>query len=102
MGMIEVYNASSRTNAIRDYRFWCRRKEGQWDLMEGEHYTNSEPETGEKEVCNGTPLTLAPYSGIQARVQAITKSPQPVEMEIRIEAEDLFGRTYRMEVLAKS
>src|SRR3989442_15851026 len=31
MGMVEIYNASSRANAIRDYRFWGRRKEGHWE-----------------------------------------------------------------------
>lgn len=70
--------------------------------MESGHYTNTTPGTKEAEICNETPLTLAPYSGTQARVQAITKAPQPYEMEIRIEVEDLFGKTYRMEVLAES
>jgi hypothetical protein len=102
MGMIEIFNASSRTNAVRDYHFWGRRKDGQWELMESGHYTNATPGTDEAEVCNETPFTLAPYSGTQARVQAITKAPQPYEMEIRIEVEDLFGKTYRMEVVAKA
>ena len=102
MGMVEIFNASSRANAIREYRFWCRRKDGQWELMESGHYTNTTAGTEEAEVCNETPLTLAPYSGTQARVQAITKAPQPYEMEIRIEVEDLFGKTYRMDVVAAS
>jgi hypothetical protein len=102
MGMVEIYNASSRANAIRDYRFWCKRKERQWEPMESGHYTNSTPGTEEAEVCNETPLTLAPYSGTTARVQAITKAPQPYEMDVRIEVEDLFAKTYQMEVTAKS
>ena len=85
MGMIEIYNASSRTNAIRGYRFWGKRKDGQWEPLESGHYTNTTPGTEESEVCNETPLTLAPYSGGQARVQAIIKMPQPPEMDIRIE-----------------
>jgi hypothetical protein len=102
MGMIEIYNASSRTNAIRDYRFWCRRKDEEWQPMESEHYTNSTVGTDEAEVCNETPLTLASYSGTQARVQALTKGPQPYHMEVRIEVEDLFGKTYRVEVKVES
>ena len=101
MGVIEIYNASSRTNAIRDYRFWGRRKDEQWTLLESGHYTNAKG-TPEAEICNETPLTLAPYSGTQTRVQAITKAPQPYEMEVRVEVEDLFGKTYSTEVIAKS
>ena len=78
MGMVEVYNASARANAIRDYRFWYRIKGGQWQPMKSEHYTNTTPETGESEVCNETPLTVAPCSGMQIRVQAMTKAPRPV------------------------
>src|SRR5258708_1860564 len=36
-GIIEVYNRSSRANAIRDYAFSCKR-ENRWETMESERY----------------------------------------------------------------
>jgi hypothetical protein len=72
--------------------------------MESAHYTNRTSGTQEAgEVYNESPLTLAPYSGKEARVQALTKLlHQANELEIRIEVEDLFGKTYRLEVLSKA
>ncbi len=100
-GVVEIYNVSARANAIRDYEFWCKRKDANWEHMESEVYHESvNDEVYAKN--NETPLTLAPYSGIEANVLAFTKMPQPYEMLIRIEVEDLFGKRYRVQVKATS
>src|SRR6185503_5132261 len=41
-GVIEVYNRSSRANAIRAYAFEYKLPDGAWKPMESEQYTNSE------------------------------------------------------------
>jgi hypothetical protein len=101
-GIIEVYNASNRANAIRDYRFWGKREGSLWEKMESELYKNSEQEADKVEIFNQTPFTVPPYSGVEMRVQAISKGPQPYEMEIKIEVEDLFGKHHSVEVKAVS
>jgi hypothetical protein len=98
---VEVYNVSARANAIGDYAFWCRREAGDWETMKTELFHNSEDgQAPEKSNC--TPLALAPYSGLEVSVLAITKMPQPYEMQIQIEVQDLFGKRNRVEVTAKS
>src|SRR6266478_5011178 len=84
-GIIEIYNTSSRANAIREYEFWCKRGTD-WEKMDSERY--HEMTNNEAKVNNVTPLTLTPYSGIEANVMAFTKAPVS-EMPIRIEVEDL-------------
>ena len=62
-GVAEVYNASARANAVRDYAFRYRRQDGEWEAMESEYYADSVD--GETSTPNNvTPLALAPYSGI--------------------------------------
>jgi hypothetical protein len=100
MGIIEVYNVSSRANAIRDYRFLCK-CEGGWREMESALYSSPVGD-GSKEISNPTPFTLAPYSGAEVRVLAFTPKPQPYEMEVMIEVADLFGKTYHVIVKAVS
>lgn len=51
---------------------------------------------------NVTPLPIAPYSGAEVHVLGIVKMPQPYEVQVRIEVEDLFGKHYRIEVKAVS
>ena len=101
-GVVEAYNVSARANAIRGYEFWCRRQdEGTWRRMESETYnltSKGEPE-GE---CNVTPLIIAPYSGTGVHIMALIAMPQPKELDVRVEAEDLFGKRYRAEIKAKS
>src|SRR4051812_34022959 len=41
-GVIEVYNGSSRANAIRGYAFKYKASDGRWREMEYEQYTNKE------------------------------------------------------------
>jgi len=100
IGIVEVYNVSSRANAIRDYRF-LRKCEGGWREMESALYSSPLGD-GSKEISNPTPFTLAPYSGAEVRVLAFTPKPQPYEMEVMIEVADLFGKTYHVIVKAVS
>jgi hypothetical protein len=102
MGVIEAYNSSSRANAIRGYHFRIKQDDGNWRDMDSEHYTVSDPDFGDAHVFNQTPLTLGPYAGIEVKVQAIAKTPQPHEALVRITVEDLFGKKYSVEVKATS
>jgi hypothetical protein len=102
MGVIEVYNVSSRANAIRGYKILGKREDGDWSEMETERCTVSDPEFGDADTFNRTPLTLAPYSGIEVKVQGIANKPQPYEMQVAIFVEDLFGKQYSLEVKAIS
>jgi hypothetical protein len=97
-GVIELYNRSSRANAIHTYEFWAQGPGGEWHKLESEHYTNKDE--AEDSVFNRTPLGLAPYSGAEARVQAIMKRPHRPEVDIRIEVEDIFEKRYRVQVKA--
>ena len=99
-GIIEVYNVSSRANAIRGYEFSGKRENGDWEKMESELYNNTPHEGEASEIFNQTPLTLAPYSGVEIRVQAFVKGPRPYKMHVRAEVEDLFGKRYWVEVTA--
>ena len=100
VGGVEVYNLSGRPNAIRGYEFWRKKDDGEWLAMESQNY-NETSEEGYLER-NKTPVTLAPYSGIEVRVLAFMPKPQPFELPIRIEVEDLFGKRYNIEVTAFS
>jgi hypothetical protein len=97
-GKVEVYNHSNRSNAIREYSFYCEEGDGGWTRLESEHYTHRED--GEVSVVyNETPLALAPYSGVEVAVQAFTKlSRRPHKMRIKIQMEDLVGKLYTVEV----
>ena len=100
---IEVYNASSRSNAIRDYRFyWKPSKLVEEVFLESEQWEISWGPNTPRELRNVTPLTLAPYSGSEVELQALAKgSQQPIEMKVRVEIEDLFGKTSSIELIAE-
>lgn len=102
MGIVEIYNTSSRANAVRDYEFWCKRADG-WEKMNSERFENTLRLSNEERaitiVQNVTPLTIAPYSGLEAHIGAFTGIPAGT-MAIRIEIEDLFGKRYSTQVLA--
>jgi hypothetical protein len=104
-GVIEVYNRSNRSNAIRDYRFRCK-LDDKWREMESEFYKTTYrfggPEDPEPEIANRTPFALSPYSGAEIHVQAIVKLSRPSELPVEIEVEDLFGKRYRLQVKATS
>jgi hypothetical protein len=101
-GVVEVYNVSSRANAVQGYEFWCKRSGGaKWELMESEMFSttwDSKPE----EVSNPTPVTIAPYSGTELHVAAFTAMPMPKGLDVRVLVEDLFGKRYQVEVKARS
>lgn len=100
LGGVEVYNRSSRANAIRDYSFWRKGESGQWIAMESQNYQESSADRVDR---NKTPVTLAPYSGVEIKVVAFTRMPQqPYELKVRIGLEDLFGNRYQIEVNAQS
>ena len=54
------------------------------------------------EVFNPTPLPLPPYSGTEIHVEAIAQIPWPYELSVKVIVEDLFGKTYVAEVVAKA
>jgi hypothetical protein len=86
-GLIEVYNVSSRANAIRYYKFSYRTMD-EWKPMTSSLFTEkADKDTPQDIVFNVTPLTLPPYSGTGVRVMAFITIPPPIKMDIRIEVE---------------
>ena len=102
VGGVEVYNLSGRPNAVRDYAFWRKDKDGVWRSMESQNYKERPGEDGIFTNRNQTPVTLAPYSGAEIRVMAFAEISRDVQMDVRIEIEDLFGNRYRLEVNASA
>jgi len=104
MGIIEVYNVSARSNAIRAYEFWYMNEHDKWEKMESEYFT--EYERGErnkevlKSVSNPTGLTLPPFSAGEVRLMGFLKSRKPKNMQVKIEIEDMFGKRYKLQVKA--
>ena len=108
-GIIEVYNHSSRANAIQGYRFWIDNN-GVHEDLESEMVSIDErsvqlaPEEEEaKELFNVTPLPIPAYTGIEARVYAIVKGAHMLpgnHLPIMVEIEDIHGKRYRAEVKA--
>ena len=86
---------------MHSYEIFGKREHG-WEPMEVERFENPEPNGSKTEICNPTPLTLAPHSGVEAPVQGLTKGPRPYEMDVKVVAEDIFGKKYEVEVKAKS
>lgn len=102
LGGIEVYNLSARPNAVRDYRFWHKKDDGTWRLMESQNFKESTFDDKTFLHRNQTPVTIAPYSGAEIRVLAFEPlTNPPSKMRIRIEVEDLFGKRYTVEVVAE-
>jgi hypothetical protein len=100
VGILEVYNRSSRANAVTDYQFWYK-KNGGWEPMDSERFTDVSPENRE-ETFNDTPAAVASCSGRQLWVAAFAHiAVFPSELDIRVEIEDLFGKRRRTEVTAK-
>ena len=100
VGGVEVYNMSGRANAIRDYSFCYRDDEKKWKVMESQNY-EEKSEDGSVEQRNHTPVALAPYSGTEVKVLALTDNNLTSKMDVRIEIEDLFGKRYSIEVTAE-
>ena len=91
---------SGRANAIRDYSFCYRDDEKKWKVMESQNY-EEKSEDGSVEQRNPTPVALAPYSGTEVKVLALTDNNLTSKMDVRIEIEDLFGKRYSIEVTAE-
>jgi hypothetical protein len=103
-GVIEIYNSSSRANTIRSYTLFYKDNDGGWIQMESERYEDGEPDHTGPFIYNSTPLTVAPYSGIEWRVMSFIIQPRerPKSLQVRIEIEDLFGKISSVEVTAYS
>lgn len=109
-GVIEVYNQSSRPNTICGYRFWTDNngvheelESEVVDFVEKEQPANCE-EVEKRQQFNVTPLTLAPYSGIEVHIHATVKGKQVLLQDhllVTVEVEDVFGKRYQAEVKAK-
>lgn len=99
-GIVEVYNVSARANAVHSYWFYARKKGEGWKALESEQYINQTSISDKVEIFNQTPLTLAPYSGLEVPVQALTEYDDHAEVDILIETEDIFKRRYSITVKA--
>ncbi len=104
-GVIEVYNASSRPNAIRNYEFAYHHSGEEWIPMESEHYFHGEKKNEDDDPhtvaeFNVTPISLAPYSAQALNVQAIAARRAPHDLLVLIVIEDLFGKKYSLKVKA--
>lgn len=101
-GTVEVYNRGSRSNAIQEYHFSRKDPDEGWVELESEYYV-LEIDGVIKEKHNVTPLVLAPYSGTEVNVKAMTNlMKQPYEMAVRITVKDIFEKRYHIDVVAKS
>lgn len=109
-GIIEVYNPSSRANAIQGYRFWID-NDGVHEELESEMVSiderSAQPaapvEEDAKELFNVTPLAVPAYTGIEARVYAIVRGTHTLpgnHLPIMVEVEDIHGKRYRAKVKA--
>jgi len=108
-GIIEVYNHSSRPNAICSYRFWTYNN-GVHEDLESEMVSigeRSDPriqvEKEYKELFNVTPLTIPAYTGIEAHIYAIVRGVHTLPgnyLPITVEIEDIHGKRYTAEVKA--
>jgi hypothetical protein len=109
-GVIEVYNQSSRPNTICGYRFWIDNNGVHEDLesemvvvVEKEQLAASDGNETRQQF-NVTPLTLAPYSGVEVPIHAIVKGKHFLlqdHLPVAVEVEDVFGKRYMAEVKAK-
>ena len=111
-GVLEVYNHSARPNSLCGYRFWIENNGVREDL-ESEMVRISSPREEKDETpqhaskderYNVSPLTVAPYSGIEVNIHAIIKGKHVLLQEflpITVEVEDVFGKRYQAIVHAK-
>jgi hypothetical protein len=102
-GIVEVYNHSSRPNAIRGYYFWIDHN-GKHEALESEMAAiakrSDPPVSGEeesKELFNVTPLSIPAYTGIEARIYAMVKGVHYLNgdyLPVTVEIEDIHGKRY--------
>ena len=108
-GIIEVYNHSSRPNAVCGYRFWISNN-GVHEYLESEMVSICEesvapaPDEQEtNELFNVTPLPIPAYTGVEARIYAIVRGVHMLpgnHLPITVEIEDIHGKRYVAEVKA--
>jgi hypothetical protein len=108
-GIIEVYNHSSRPNAICGYRFWIDNN-GIHEDLESEMASISERNDGlapdgqeTSNLFNVTPLPIPAYTGVEARIYAIVKRVHTLpgnHLPITVEIEDIHGKRYAAQVNA--
>lgn len=108
-GIIEVYNHSSRPNAIRSYRYWIDNN-GVHEDLESEMVSIGEcsdpripVEKEYKELFNVTPLPIPAYTGVEARIYAIVRGVHTLpgnHLPITVEIEDIHGNCYTAVVKA--
>ena len=108
-GIIEIYNQSSRANAVRSYRFWIDNM-GVHEDLESEMASIGErnnpsgaDEKDSSELFNVTPLPVPPYTGVEARIYAIVKGVHTLpgnHLPISVEVEDIHGKRYTTVVQA--
>ena len=108
-GIIEIYNHSSRPNAVRGYRFWIDNNGVHEDLESemaavGEQSVPPAPDEQESsELFNVTPLPIPPYTGTEARIYAMVKGAHTLpgnHLPITVEIEDIHGKRYAAVVQA--
>ena len=100
-GIIEIYNQSSRANAVRGYRFWIDNNGAHEDLESEMVCISDEQETSES--FNVTPLPIAAYTGTEAHIYAIVKGVHRLpgnHLPVTVEVEDIHGKRYTAVVRA--
>ncbi len=102
-GIIEIYNHSSRRNAVRGYRFWIDNNGVHEDFESemasiGKRGVPSAPDEQEiNELFNVTPLPIPAYTGTEARIYAVVKGVHTLSRDhlpITVEIEDVHGKRY--------
>lgn len=100
-GIIEIYNQSSRANAVRGYRFWIDNN-GVYEDLESEMVSIAD-EQDTSELFNVTPLPIAAYTGTEARIYAVVKGVHGLpgnHLAVTVQIEDIHGKRYTAVVRA--
>jgi hypothetical protein len=102
-GVIEIYNASGRANAVREYRIKAK-THGGWREMGSDSGIDNPTDGSDVFISNRTPLIIPPYSGVEANVIGLLslKECEFKDMPIIVEVEDLFGKGFSIAVDAKA
>jgi hypothetical protein len=92
VGIIEIYNSSSRPNTIRAYHFGAQDRDGKWMELESERYVETFGDT--ETIQNDTPLIIGPYSGVAVPIAALANERLRRDFQIRVTVEDIFEKKY--------
>jgi hypothetical protein len=108
-GIIEIYNHSSRPNAVCGYRFWIDNNGVREELESemayiGERSSPPAPDEQEtSELFNVTPLPIPAYTGTEARIYATVKGVHTLpgnHLPVTVEIEDIHRKRYKAVVQA--